>query len=143
LVRHGEAASDKEDSRRPLSSVGRRQVEDLARQAKAAGVAPARILHSGILRAQQTAQVLAATLDPQEVRAIDGLQPDDDPEPAAELAGESEEDVMLVGHLPFLGVLSGMLLGANLETSFSTATMACFERGNRWKLLWKITGGPR
>jgi len=143
LVRHGEAASDKEDSRRPLSAAGRRQVVDLARKAKEAGAAPARILHSGKLRAQQTAEVLGEALEPVEVREIAGLLPEDDPEPAAELARESDEEVMLVGHLPFMGVLSGLLLGTHLEVSFSTATMACFERGSGWKLIWKITGGSR
>ena len=147
-MRHGEAATDKEDSRRPLSATGRRQVEDLARQAKIAGAAPPRIQHSGILRAQQTAEILAAALGtaalgPVEIRTINGLQPEDDPESAAELARKSEEDVMLVGHLPFMGVLSGLLLGTHLETTFSPATMACFERGDGWRLRWKITGGSR
>jgi len=142
-VRHGEAASDREDSRRPLSAAGRRQVEDLARQAKAAGAEPTRILHSGKLRAQQTAEILVKALGSREIREIAGLLPEDDPEPAAELARDSDEDVMLVGHLPFMSILSVSLLGKEREVSFPTATMVCLERGPGWKLLWKITGGSR
>ena len=147
LVRHGEALPDRGsgggDSRRPLSPGGVRQVEDVARRAFEAGAKPSRILHSGKLRAEQTADILAATLTPREVRAIAGLQPEDDPASAVELAQMSDEDVMLVGHLPHLGIVAGRLLGAGELVSFSTSTMACLERGARWVLRWKITGESR
>src|SRR5258708_4319762 len=107
LVRHGEAV---QADPRPLSPFGRRQAEDLARQASTAGARPARILHSGKMRAQQTATALAAVLEPREIRAIAGLSPDDDPHSAAELAQESDEDLMLVGHLPHMGELAALLL---------------------------------
>ena len=151
LVRHGEALQDRDDSRRPLSPAGRRQVEDVARRVMDAGAKPARILHSGKLRAQETAEILAAVLGPmlapmlapEAVRAIAGLLPEDDPASAVELAQHSDEDLMLVGHLPHLGIVASKLLGAGETVSFSTSTMACFERDARWKLRWKITGESR
>ncbi len=148
LARHGEALTDREDSRRPLSPLGRRCVEDVALRAREAGAKPMRILHSGKLRAQQTAEILTASLNPRELRAIAGLQPEDDPEPAIELAEHSEEDVMLVGHLPHLGILAGRLLRAESGVIFAASTMVCLERapsGARigWKMNWKITGESR
>src|SRR5258708_576070 len=137
LVRHAEAL---QADPRPLSPFGRRQAEDLARRAAEAGARPARILHSGKLRAQQTAETLGAALKPGEIRAIGGLTPDDDPQSAAELARESEEDLMLVGHLPHMGELAGNLLRTTAPISFPTATMVCLERSPAWKMLWKITG---
>jgi phosphohistidine phosphatase len=141
LVRHGEASNESSggDDARPLSSRGVRQIESLADQARLRGVKPARVLHSGKLRARQTAEIIAAAVGPREVRAISGLQPEDDPSSAAELAALSDEDIMLVGHMPFMGVLSGVLLGGDGLT-FSTGTMVCLVRSSKWKLDWKITG---
>jgi phosphohistidine phosphatase len=137
LVRHAEAL---QADPRPLSPFGRRQAEDLARRAMELNARPARILHSAKVRARQTAQTLAAALEPREIGQIQGLNPDDDPESAAELARESDGDLMLVGHLPHVGELAALLLRAQAPISFPTATMACLERGPVWKLLWKTTG---
>jgi phosphohistidine phosphatase len=130
LVRHGEAVTDLEDPRRPLSPEGRRQVERVAERARQAGADPRHIFHSGKLRARETAAILARTLFPDDdsidLRAISGLSPDDDPASAAELVSVMEEDVMLVGHLPHLPRLVGRLTGQ--AVSFSTATMVCLER---------------
>src|SRR5258708_4671778 len=145
LVRHAEAL---QADPRPLSPFGRRQAEDMARRAAKAGARPARILHSGKLRAQETAEILAAALrtgqnTPRDVRAVTGLRPDDDSESAAELARESAEDLMLVGHLPHMADLAACLLRTQASISFPTATMVCLERGPVWKLLWRITGEPK
>lgn len=145
-MRHGEAASAESDARRPLSPVGRRQVEDLAKQASERGVAPARILHSGKLRAKQTAEILRDALGNTLGGGIEcgetaGLDPEDDPQSMARLAAESHQDLMLVGHLPFMGILASRLLRESRELAFPTATMACLERTKDWKLLWKISGG--
>ena len=77
-MRHGEALSGTPDGRRPLSQRGRDEVIALAQLASARGVAVAWIYHSGILRAQQTAELVAAVLAP---RGLPNLRlcPDDYP----------------------------------------------------------------
>jgi phosphohistidine phosphatase len=152
LVRHGEAVSSGGEGGRALSDTGRQQVERVARQAAAAGVRPHEVRHSGKLRAQQTAEILAQNLrvvrTPQFLR---GLLPDDDPRPVADFAASAQGEQMLVGHMPYLGRLASLLLCGEPERDlirFEPATMACLERGSpgsRWLLRWVIspeTAGP-
>ena len=71
LVQHGLAKSKDEDPERPLTAVGREEVERVARAAAAVAVRPAAILHSGKARAEQTAEIFAAhTEPPQGVQAV-------------------------------------------------------------------------
>ncbi|HDD66024.1 MAG TPA: phosphohistidine phosphatase SixA, partial [Nitrososphaeria archaeon] len=58
LVQHGEAKREEEDPARPLTEEGKREVEDVARFLAELGVRVDRILHSGKLRAAQTANIL-------------------------------------------------------------------------------------
>ncbi len=76
LVQHGLAKSKEEDPARPLTAAGREEVERVARAAAAAGVRPASILHSGKLRAGQTAEIFAAhTKSAEGAHAVEGLDP--------------------------------------------------------------------
>src|SRR3989338_253964 len=80
LVRHGEARSEHEDPKRPLSGPGREGVEKVARALAAKKVVVAAILRSDKLRAEETAEILARSLLPRAgVREIRGLAPEDDP----------------------------------------------------------------
>lgn len=60
LVQHGEASAKTVDPERPLTELGRTDVEQLARFLGEAGVRIERVMHSGKLRAVQTAECLAA-----------------------------------------------------------------------------------
>jgi len=129
LVRHGEACDAMVDPARPLTDAGKGDVARLAEWCAANGVAPGEIRHSGILRAAQTAEILAAWLSPPAgVRAVRGLAPDDDPSHWAEELRHEPEPVMLVSHMPFLGELAALLVGSRAATSFATASIACFDR---------------
>ncbi len=110
LVHHGNALSAEVDSQRALSSLGLRQAEWLATQAKAAGFAPAAIWHSGKLRARQTAEAFLRICSPSaEFKMVRGLRPDDPPEWIRdELAGESR-DLLVAGHMPHLSGLARLL----------------------------------
>jgi phosphohistidine phosphatase len=109
LVQHGLAVDPAEDPARPLSDDGRREVESVAGIAAHFGLPVKRVVHSGKLRARQTAELLAAQLNPVEgVVARDGLAPKDDV--AAFVDVGLEDGLMVVGHLPFLERLAGQLL---------------------------------
>jgi phosphohistidine phosphatase len=147
-MRHGETLSGVPDGRRPLSERGRSAVTALAQRAMARGVAVAWIYHSGILRAQQTAELVAEVLTPAEgVRELAGLCPDDDPFIVqAELAAASQP-IMLVSHLPYVGRLASLLISGDSDGSvieFAPATLACMTRHTGgWKLRWSISPAPR
>jgi phosphohistidine phosphatase len=132
-----------ENPRRPLSLQGRRRVEQTARFALERNVGVERIYHSGILRAQQTAEILAQALMPGKSPVpLAGLSPDDDPAVIeAELAGVAES-ILLVGHLPHLSRLVALLVSGDPETpvtEFLPATMVCISgSAAQWKILWRI-----
>jgi phosphohistidine phosphatase SixA len=52
-------------------------------------------------------------------------------------SADEEDEIMLVGHNPFMALLSGLLLDNGDIVSFSVANAACFERdGLGWNLSW-------
>lgn len=141
LVRHGEAVSAVENPQRPLSAAGRANVERLARWALERGVRIAVIYHSGILRAAETAAILAAQLSPPAgVKEHGGLLPEDDPAIAKAEIGSAQEPIMLVGHLPHMNRLAGLLFAGDPDRAvaeFPTATMlGCEWDQGRCKILW-------
>lgn len=144
LVRHGDALPATAHPERPLSPAGREAVEQVARIAESRGVEVATIYHSGILRARQTAEILANHLAPAGgVKGRSDLLPDDDPAILkAELDLESAS-IMFVGHLPYMGRLASLLVAGDpnrVVTEFSPgAMMCCSSDGGQWKIAWKLT----
>lgn len=111
LVQHGEAMPKDADPERPLTENGRRTVEQLANWAARVGLPVERIQHSGKLRAQQTAAILAEHLEPKDGIVVDErMAPKGDVVPVAAMIEESSKSTMLVGHLPFLSRLAGLLV---------------------------------
>lgn len=141
LVQHGESKAEQEDPKRPLSDQGIRNASNSAEIASKLKIAPAEILHSGKLRAQQTAEILAGQLHAP-IRQGSGLAPNDPVEAWKDrLAGE-ERDLMLVGHLPFMERLASLLLAGDadrLPVRFRMSGVVCLEREDRpWRLLWAL-----
>lgn len=144
LVRHAKPVDLSVDPARPLSEEGMRDIEKVAGHLALMGeVAPEVIVHSGRARARQTAEVLAARLAPPGgIREERGLRPNDSID-GWDVYLASSPGAMLVGHMPFMGLLSceltrGEVCGWNTE--FRTAEVSCYEcrDGGDWKLLWHI-----
>ena len=115
LIQHAQAKSSEEDPARPLSEEGIANIERIAAHAKRLGLTVDRIYHSGKLRAQQTAEILAKHLgvaDKVEVRS--GLEPNDAVAPTMDWLNQISErgtkSVAVVGHLPFLDKLASLLV---------------------------------
>src|SRR2546422_960147 len=128
----------------PLAARGRREVERVAQAAQRSEVAVAEIVHSGKLRAQQTADLLAAALSPVGgVRAVAGVAPLDDPAAARELLDQAAAPRMIVGHLPHLSRLTSLLLVGDPTreiVSFRMGAIVCLTREEeRWCLKWILT----
>lgn len=143
LVRHGDAVSETLDAQRPLSRLGQEQVEQVARAAAARQARVSAIFHSGILRAEQTAEILAAHLgSARGVQQMSGLAPQDDPAIAKAELEDAPASVMLVGHLPHLGRLAGLLINGDAEqdaVEFTPATLVCVaHEDSRWWLKWVL-----
>ena len=143
LVQHGDAVPEQLDPERPLSAAGRRDVEAVARLLASKAMRAERVAHSGKLRARQTAELLAAALAPGKVPEImTGPNPNDPVEPMARGIANWTSDVMLVGHLPFMGKLVGHLVAGDERklVAFVPGTVVCLEQGEAgpWVITWMV-----
>lgn len=110
-MQHGVALSEEQDPARPLAAEGRAAAELVVARARAAGVEIEACVHSGKMRAQQTAQILADGLGIDDVRAHAGLGPGDDVAAVAQWLAESGAgSIAVVGHLPFLSRLASLVI---------------------------------
>ena len=144
LIRHGEAVDQMEDTSRPLSEKGERDIRALAELLSLRfKMMPGHIYHSPRLRAAQTAYILRDFI-PQAPAPVesDGLSPLDDPALWAEYLEVMDKDTMLVGHLPHMSRLASTLLlwDANREIAdFTPGTVLCLEKTGGWRMKWMIS----
>ena len=146
LVQHGDAKPKAEDPERPLTEQGRKDVAQVAAFAQRAGVQVAQIRHSGKRRAEETAAILAEHLAPSDgVVALPGLAPKDDTGRVAELLNQETRPLMLVGHLPFMDRLAGLLVTGSRDRvvmRFQKGGIVCLERDPKtwtWTVCWMAT----
>jgi phosphohistidine phosphatase len=144
LVQHGEATKETEDPARPLTEHGRQEVVRVAHALARLRLGVSVIAHSGKLRARQTAELLAAALQPTpSLVERAGLAPNDDPAEAARLVLQSSAPILLVGHLPHLSQFASLLLvgdPAREVIAFRPGGVVCLSQENgRWRLSWALT----
>ena len=149
LMRHGLAARRPDgppDAERPLTSKGVRRTRRAGRGLKALGVAPEALVSSPLLRAVQTAEIVAAELglDKDRIRKSKALGPEEDPEKAlGEVKAIEAAAVLVVGHSPHLDRMLSRSLGAGNATVgvLKKAGAACVEFASGsadGKLLWLL-----
>jgi phosphohistidine phosphatase len=126
FLRHGIAADRespayKNDSERPLTAKGQRRMRRIAEGMQALGLSYDLMLSSPYLRAKQTAEIVAQVLSPaNDVLLVEMLTPEGNPRQvidALHTDHRDREDVLLVGHEPYLSHLISTLLtgGPNLS----------------------------
>jgi len=141
LMRHGKADFGGVDRLRPLSERGALDVDAVAKYLSAEGVGVARVYHSTLLRAKQTAEIMAAALKPE--HAIEervGIEPWGDVAAFVDWAAGLSEDTLVCGHEPFMGDAAMALRASGGDfISVKTATVMAFERtDDGWTLDWLI-----
>jgi phosphohistidine phosphatase len=110
---------------------------------KALGLRAECIWHSGKTRAMQTAQLLSGAVKPDRgCLQHSGLGPNDDVEIIRDELKQIDQDIMIVGHLPFLSRLASLLLVAEPSAeviAFRQAGIVCLERlVQQWQLQWLV-----
>jgi phosphohistidine phosphatase len=145
LAQHGEAVPKTEDAGRPLSEQGNQDVQAIAALLQSAGVRVERVWHSGKLRAEQTARLLARALLPRgrKPQAIEGIGPN---AAVAEFSVDAdvwEDDTLVVGHLPFMARLVALLTTGDSErdiVAYCPGSVVCLERADagHWVVLWMV-----
>ena len=144
LVQHGQSHSKDVDPEKGLTDTGRDTVKRIAEVAKSYHVPVRCVLHSGKKRARQTAELFEAALHPPEgLHAKSGLDPLDDVTAMAGLI-DSKEDLMLVGHLPFMSRLCAWLVTGDTETpvfQFQNGGIVCLKPSPEkqgWVIAWAL-----
>jgi len=144
LVQHGEAKREDEDPARGLTEKGAKDVIKIAQFLQNKIPSLSRIFHSSKTRAVETARILADQLKPAlGVSEAGNLAPMDDPGIWANRLAGTNADIMLVGHLPFMARLAGLLLCNERDKpfiDFKMGGMVCLMRSDdgRWSLEWMM-----
>lgn len=144
LVQHAEARDASEDPERDLSGLGLEHAEALGRFMSAHGIRPRHIWHSGKLRSEHTALLLAEAIGRSDAVVLhDHLQPTDDPpDILRDLEELEEEGLMIVGHLPYLPRLAASLVGgadSPLPLRFRNAGIVALSREDgKWSVEWAV-----
>jgi phosphohistidine phosphatase len=154
LVRHAIAEdrvafarTGQPDDQRPLSSEGRKKMRLVSEALRDLLPSPDLLVSSPLVRARQTAQVLAAAVDLQIVECP-ALAPSGEPAQVFHfLAGRrGARTVIAVGHEPGLSQLAGFALTGRAQALFSLKKgAACLLdvapawRGGAATLVWMLT----
>ncbi len=146
LIQHGEAKPESEDPERSLTSRGEEEVKKVSVTAKRLNIKPLKVFHSGKMRARQTAEIIARNLQipGPSVQAMEGLNPNDRVLPWEVRVSQESEDLMIVGHLPFLEKLASLLLCGEENARvvlFRYGAIVCLEQkqDKGWAVRWILT----
>ena len=141
VVQHGDALAKDVDPDRPLSEKGRSDVERLAAHLARCGIRVARVDHSGKTRARQTAEILATAVQASGcAEAVANLEPLDPPGPFAANFASVPADLLIAGHMPFVGKLVSLLVATREDTAlveFVPGAAACLDRAadGTWRVV--------
>ena len=144
LVQHGKNLPKEIDPHRGLSEDGIADVKRIASVAKSYNVRVSSIKHSGKERARRTAEIFASDLEPARgVEERSGLNPLDDVEGIASTL-DSNDNLMLVGHLPFMERLTSYLITGSHEKKvfrFQNGGIVCLDVDpdtDSWVIKWSL-----
>jgi len=146
IVRHADALPGADDTARPLSKEGRRQSAVIGAFLKRIGVSVDAVWQSQLLRAQQTAEIIAKKMLSVQPTTIQGLAPDNSTSALVKKVNAFKGNLMLVGHAPFLPLLIPVLLGLAVQrpiVNLKKGSVACFEtdESGKWLMRWCVEPG--
>lgn len=144
LLRHGEPQPEEKDPDRRLTPRGQLDIAIIGRFLEQNEIFVPEIWHSAKHRVRETAEIIAQASGCTRLQERAEMAPLDPVGPVrAEIIGRGE-DLMLVGHLPFLPRLAGQLLGCPRESPifrFGTGEIVGLERDDAgiWQLLFAVS----
>lgn len=141
LVRHAQAEGfSTSDATRVLTQEGHRDAHLLGEKLLTLeNFTVSRVIHSGYVRAKKTAEIIHQVSNLEvPIEEDSSLAPDADIAPWLNfLNGGNRENLMLVGHMPFMGELSFALLGS--RTGFGRPSCLIVEKNASWETLQFLT----
>ena len=143
LIRHAEAVQEtlsRADPHRHLTAQGRRQARALGDRLRWHDCTPTHIWSSPLVRAIQTAELVASGLGCEiTLEALPALAPDENPRDVVAALPTLAADavVVLVGHEPGLSAVGALLVGQPEFASLTKAQAARIIDGAlRWRFSW-------
>lgn len=144
LVRHGKAKSAQQDPQRHLAKQGREDVQQIAKFIKPLKIKVDCIWHSDKARAIETAEIIGKAVKTKNgLQQHPGLNPGDPVIPIVNEIISQNNDIMIVGHLPFLDIITAELVSGDQDqtiVSFATSAMVCLENYDEinFDVAWMI-----
>lgn len=131
------AASGRDDNERPLTKHGKQQMKRVARGLRRMVKSIDVLGASPLVRAQQTAAIVAEAYGDMQVATVPSLAPESEPEAFADWLGRQRtaQVVGAVGHDPHLSMLVTWLLAGRMEPRVD------IEKGGA--VLLEVEGAPR
>lgn len=146
LVQHGKCASKEVDPEKGLTAEGVQETKLIAQVAGGYKIPVAKVVHSGKKRAEQTAAIFHAALSVrQPVEVIPGINPLDDVKSFGATV-RSEDNVMVVGHMPFMQRLVSFLTAGSARIrvyQFQNSGIVCLDMCETegeidWFIKWTL-----
>jgi phosphohistidine phosphatase len=144
LVQHGKSLPKDVDPDQGVSEEGVSETERIANVAKDYDVTVKIIQHSVKSRARSTAEIFASALNPEGgIQEVIGLKPMDDVAAFAKRI-TPDENLMLVGHLPFMERLTSHLITGASEKpvlKFQNSGIVCLDKdpdSQSWFIKWTL-----
>ena len=142
LVQHGKSLPKEKDPDQGLSKEGIAETQTMAALAVENYIQVVRIIHSGKKRALQTAEIFLKALEP-EAGIVKGpsLAPLDDVTIFASSVN-NKENIMVVGHLPFMEKLVSYLVTGSQDKpviKFQNSSIICLDTediSEPWFISW-------
>lgn len=154
IMRHGMAVERggttvSDDTKRPLTPEGKQRVAEITAGLIRAGLDPDWIVSSPLVRAVETAEVVADTLPSKPpLDTCDALRPGGSPETLIAFLAKrtNRKRVLVVGHEPDLSELAARLIGAGRNSNVAFKKGGCcliqfteFPPKAPGRLLWWVT----
>ncbi len=145
LVQHGKAKAKQEDPERPLNNDGITETNTVYKFLKNKKIEVVSIIHSGKLRAENTAEILLGGIDTKDgLIQKDNLNPNDNVNAIQDFILKQNLNYMFVGHLPFMNKLASLLLTGDENISvvkFKNSCVVCLNKESNedtFNVLWMI-----
>jgi phosphohistidine phosphatase len=149
LIRHAAAVDETLDLRDPLRHLtleGREQARCLGDRLRWRDCHPTHIWTSPLVRAVQTAELVAAGLQlPITVDVLPQLAPGEPLRPVQKALAQLPRDAhaILVGHEPSISGIGELLLGGNLAALNKAEAVRISDGKLRWRFAWNAEAPDR
>lgn len=144
-VRHAEAEAATSDAMRQLTIQGQMDIERVAKYLGQQDLHIRHIMHSELLRAQQTAAILAKHLHIEDISECPNLLSGDaDVGTLVDMINSWQEDTMIVGHLPMMAKLISALVIKDENffpiVNYPPGCIVSLDHyeGDRWIINWLL-----